>query len=285
MKNKVYSTQRGKQFNSILKLIEMGNKELAKKELRKVLNYYYYNEAALSVYVRLLFMDGEFDKVKELSEEYLDNREIAYYYALVLKYSGDIEKSKELFMYSYNEGKIRALIQYIVILIKEENYEEAYKQFIKIPEKYALENELEVNILRRYIYKNIYPGLNDVIKSENLRYFTSQIVDYDDSALEEKIEKNQMLGRSKFKGEIDIKDVISYVKEKIENAEPSYYDLFDRYVIEYPKVGTVDKKNTDYLMVITNLNTKEIVNIYPCSGVYINNVEKSDVMTKKYIIE
>lgn len=156
---------------------------------------------------------------------------------------------------------------------------------MKIPEEYILENELEVNILRRYIYKNIYPELNDVIKSENLRYFTSQIVDYDDSALEEKIEKNQMLGRSKFKGEIDIKDVISYVKEKIENVEPSYYDLFDRYVIEYPKVGTVDKKNTDYLMVITNLNTKEIVNIYPCSGVYINNVEKSDVMTKKYIIE
>ena len=269
MKNKVYSTQRGKQFNSILKLIEMGNKELAKRELRKILNHYYYNEAALSIYVKLLFMDGEFDGVKELAEDYLDNREIAYYYALVLKYSGDIENSKELFKYSYNEGKTRSLIQYIVILIKEENYEEAYKQFMKIPEEYILENELEVNILRGYIYK----------------YFTSQIVDYDDSALEEKIEKNQMLGRSKFKGEIDIKDVISYVKEKIENVEPSYYDLFDRYVIEYPKVGTVDKKNTDYLMVITNLNTKEIVNIYPCSGVYINNVEKSDVMTKKYIIE
>lgn len=173
MRSSINDVKRGKHFNSILKLIEMGNTELAKKELRKVLNYYYYNEAALSVYVRLLFMDGEFDKVKELSEEYLDNREIAYYYALVLKYSGDIEKSKELFMYSYNEGKIRALIQYIVILIKEENYEEAYKQFIKIPEKYALENELEVNILRRYIYKNIYPGLNDVMKSENLRYFSS----------------------------------------------------------------------------------------------------------------
>ena len=148
-----------------------------------------------------------------------------------------------------------------------------------------MENELEVNILRRYIYKNIYPGLNDVMKSENLRYFSSQIVEYDDSILEDKIERNQILGRSRFNGEIDIKNIISYVKEKIENTEPSYYDLFDRYIIEYPKIGTVDKKNTDYLMVITNLNTKEIVNIYPCSGVYINNVEKSDVMTKKYIIE
>ena len=44
MKNKVYSTQRGKQFNSILKLIEMGNKELAKRELRKILNHYYYSQ-------------------------------------------------------------------------------------------------------------------------------------------------------------------------------------------------------------------------------------------------
>ena len=280
MKSSINDVKRGKHF----KLIEMGNTELAKKELRKVLNYYYYNEAALSVYVRLLFMDGEFDKVKELSEEYLDNREIAYYYALVLKYSDDIEKSKELFKYSYNEGKVRALIQYIVILIKEEKYEEAYKQFIKIPEKYALENELEVNILRRYIYKNIYPELNDVMKSENLRYFSSQIVEYDDSILEDKIERNQILGRSKFNGEIDMIRQ-SQVNEKIENTEPSYYDLFDRYIIVYPKIGTVDKKNTDYLMVITNLNTKEIVNIYPCSGVYINNVEKSDVMTKKYIIE
>lgn len=51
MKNKVYSTQRGKQFNSILKLIEMGNKELAKRELRKILNHYYYNEAAFYLYM------------------------------------------------------------------------------------------------------------------------------------------------------------------------------------------------------------------------------------------
>ena len=59
MKNKVYSTQRGKQFNSILKLIEMGNKELAKRELRKILNHYYYNEAALSILhiIMLLYLN------------------------------------------------------------------------------------------------------------------------------------------------------------------------------------------------------------------------------------
>lgn len=258
MKNKVYSTQRGKQFNSILKLIEMGNKELAKRELRKILNHYYYNEAALSIYVKLLFMDGEFDGVKELAEDYLDNREIAYYYALVLKYSGDIENSKELFKYSYNEGKTRSLIQYIVILIKEENYEEAYNYFCLIPEEYVCDNEVEIGILRRYIYKEKYPELNLILKKEFLPYFSSQIVVYNERILEQIVKK-----RKNFKEDIDVKNLIIYAKEKIKNIEPTYFDIFDRYIIKDPGVGKINGKNTDYLVISTNLNTKDIVNIYP----------------------
>ena len=274
-----------KYYNSIGNLLRNNKTDFARRELVKFINMYPDEEYAIISYIKILIKQGNYDEVIKISKRYMDNMEIEYYLGIVYNSKMEYQKAKELFFDSYEKGMIKSLIQYIVILIKEENYEEAYNYFCSIPEEYVCDNEVEIGILRRYIYKEKYPELNLILKKEFLPYFSSQIVEYDDSILEDKIERNQILGRSRFNGEIDIKNIISYVKEKIENTEPSYYDLFDRYIIEYPKIGTVDKKNTDYLMVITNLNTKEIVNIYPCSGVYINNVEKSDVMTKKYIIE
>lgn len=285
MKNKTYNSKKIKYFKSILTLIENGNIKFAKTELQKFLNKYPDDESAISVYIRLLFKDGEFDKATELSINHLKNREVAYYYALMLKYCDKTEEAKSLFTYSYNCGKIRAIIQYIIILIKENNYEEAYNCFLKIPEEYIEENKIEINILRRYIYKKIFPELNGIIKNDNLNYFSAQISNYDDEILENKIIRSQNIGQSRFNCEIELENIISYVKEKIEKEEPIYYDLFDRYILEYPNVGTINRKNTDYIMVVTNLNTKEIVNIYPCSGVFFNNIKKSDVITKKYVIE
>lgn len=285
MKNKVHNSKKIKYFKSILTLIENGNIKFAKTELQKFLNKYPDDESAISIYIKLLFKDGEFDKATELSKNYLKNREVAYYYALMLKYCNKTEEAKNLFIYSYNCGKTRAIIQYIIILIKENNYEEAYNCFLKIPEKYIEENKIEINILRRYIYKKIFPELNDIIKNDNLNYFSAQILNYDDEILENKIIRSQNVGKSRFNCEIGLENIISYVQEKIEKEEPIYYDLFDRYIFEYPNVGTINRKNTDYIMVVTNLNTKEIVNIYPCSGVFFNNMKKSDVITKKYVIE
>ena len=96
------------------------------------------------------------------------------------------------------------------------------------------------------------------MKKEFLPYFSSQIVVYNERILEQIIKK-----RKNFKEDIDVKNLIIYAKEKIKNIEPTYFDIFDRYIIKDPGVGKINGKNTDYLVISTNLNTKDIVNIYP----------------------
>ena len=215
-------------------------------------------EYAIISYIKILIKQGNYDEVIEISKRYMDNMEIEYYLGIVYNSKMDYQKSKELFFDSYEKGMIKSLIQYIVILIKEENYEEAYKYFCLIPEEYVRDNEVEVAILRRYIYKEKYPEINLILKKEFLPYFSSQIVVYNESVLETIVKR-----RKNFKEEVNFKNLIAYAKEEIENIEPTYFDIFDRYIIKDPGVGKINGKKTDYLVISTNLNTKDIVNIYP----------------------
>ena len=68
MKSSINDVKRGKHFNSILKLIEMGNTELAKKELYEV-------ELPIelpSIKLKLVYLTGELSKIdKKFIKEYL----------------------------------------------------------------------------------------------------------------------------------------------------------------------------------------------------------------------
>ena len=78
------------------------------------------------------------------------------------------------------------------------------------------------------------------MKKEFLPYFSSQIVVYNERILEQIVKK-----RKNFKEDIDVKNLIIYAKEKIKNIEPTYFDIFDRYIIKDPGVGKINGKNTD----------------------------------------
>lgn len=250
--------KRKKYYKSIENLLRNEKIDFARRELVKFMHMYPDEEYAIISYIKILIKQGNYDEVIEISKRYMDNMEIEYYLGIVYNSKMDYQKSKELFFDSYEKEMIKSLIQYIVILIKEENYEEAYKYFCLIPEEYVRDNEVEVAILRRYIYKEKYPEINLILKNEFLPYFSSQIVVYNESVLETIVKR-----RKNFKEEVNFKNLIAYAKEEIENIEPTYFDIFDRYIIKDPGVGKINGKKTDYLVISTNLNTKDIVNIYP----------------------
>lgn len=250
--------KRKKYYKSIENLLRNEKIDFARRELVKFMHMYPDEEYAIISYIKILIKQGNYDEVIKISKRYMDNMEIEYYLGIVYNSKMDYQKSKELFFDSYKKGMIKSLIQYIVILIKEENYEEAYKYFCLIPEEYVRDNEVEVAILRRYIYKEKYPEINLILKNEFLPYFSSQIVVYNESVLETIVKR-----RKNFKEEVNFKNLIAYAKEEIENIEPTYFDIFDRYIIKDPGVGKINGKKTDYLVISTNLNTKDIVNIYP----------------------
>lgn len=98
MKSSINDVKRGKHFNSILKLIEMGNTELAKKELRKVLNYYYYNEAAHTSWERKGLREmynfiHEYDTSKMDIYTILELHEQLYKYAPNKEFGGHFRNS------------------------------------------------------------------------------------------------------------------------------------------------------------------------------------------------
>lgn len=268
--------KRKKYYKSIENLLRNDKIDFARRELVKFMHMYPDEEYAIISYIKILIKQGNYDEVIEISKRYMDNMEIEYYLGIVYNSKMDYQKSKELFFDSYEKGMIKSLIQYIVILIKEGNYEEAYKYFRLIPEEYVRDNEVEVAILRRYIYKEKYPEINLILKNEFLPYFSSQIVVYNESVLEKIVKR-----RKNFKEEVNFKNLIAYAKEKIENIEPTYFDIFDRYIIEDPGVGKVNGKKTDYLVISTNLNTKDIVNIYPYK--YRNRIQSEPLSYKLQI--
>ena len=145
--------KRKKYYKSIENLLRNEKIDFARRELVKFMHMYPDEEYAIISYIKILIKQGNYDEVIEISKRYMDNMEIEYYLGIVYNSKMDYQKSKELFFDSYEKGMIKSLIQYIVILIKEENYEEAYKYFCLIPEEYVRDNEVEVAILRRYIYK------------------------------------------------------------------------------------------------------------------------------------
>lgn len=265
--------KRKKYYKSIENLLRNDKIDFARRELVKFIYMYPDEEYAIISYIKILIKQGNYDEVIEISKRYMDNMEIEYYLGIVYNSKMDYQKSKELFFDSYKKGMIKSLIQYIVILIKEGNYEEAYKYFCLIPEEYVRDNEVEIAILRRYIYKEKYPEINLILKKEFLPYFSSQIVVYNESVLEIIVKR-----RKNFKEEVNFKNLIAYAKEKIENIKPTYFDIFDRYIIEDPGVGKVNGKKTDYLVISTNLNTKDIVNIYPYK--YRNRIQSETLSYK-----
>ncbi len=283
MKN-IADIEKEKYYESILNIIKRNKFNFAKTELIKFLDLYPYEEDAVICYLKILLKHGELNEAMNLCEEYIYNDGVAFYYALILKNYGNNEEAKEILLNLFDRGNERALVVYITILIKELKYKEAYKYYLLISTEYRVNHIVEMDVLRRNIYKHIFPELNETMSFENLPYFSEQIVKYSEDRL---INKLQLYGDEKnsFRENIDLLDVIKYAKARISSLKPLYYDVFDKYIIRYPNIGFSNRKNTNYIAVITNINTKEIVNIYPCNCSNKIILKQEEELYKKYKME
>ncbi|MBP3635863.1 MAG: hypothetical protein J6J17_05385 [Bacilli bacterium] len=246
-----------------------------------MLNEYPYDVGVNLYYADILYLEGNFELALEICKNYLSNNAIKYKYAKINKQLGNNEEAKKTFFELYKDnGNVTAYINIINILVKESNYKLAYDYLVKLDSTIILskKNEDRLAILRRYIY----PELVDIFKEDdNLEYYLKQIVEYDESSAREYIKNFSKTNKNYvFNSNIDLDDLFNKAKKIIENEDCTCYDLFDKYIVHVPFESKAKNINTNYITIITNLNTKDIVCIYPSENYNKNviqyNIEQKD---------
>ena len=73
-------------------------------------------------------------------------------------------------------------------------------------------------------------------------------------------------------------ELVDEVMIIISTLEPTYFDTFDHYILEYNDIGTCDEYIANYIEVVTVPNTKNIITMYPIlsNNIFAKNVRKRD---------
>lgn len=187
---------------------------------------------------------------------------------------GNFEKAEEYFSsLDIKEGNIRAYYEdfhkLALIKFRLKKYDEVLQILDKFEENFDLydisEMSYEFKRLRLLIEK-------DNIDTSNLDDFTyseRQIIKYNKKASIEHIYDHHVYNvrTSKFNDYIDIEELFNTIKDKMNDQNITYDDIFDKYIIKYPNIGVnKDNENIHQLAIITLPNTKDIINMYPYDG-------------------
>lgn len=266
-------------LESVKTLIDSGKLNLAKREVIKILDKFPDDTNAKLYYVQILYKEEEYDLALEICKNNLSVPKLKFMYALINRNLNNIEESLDtlinLFQTYPNEA---VLINIICILIKQNKYEEAYRYFIKFELNDNInDNDLyRISILKKYIYNHINPKLKNYLKSDkSLGYYKLQILDYREKSARFYINKYKNSKCSFSKG-VNLDEVFDRVKVLIKDEECNSYDIYDQYIIHIPNIGMVNGEKTDYLMVYTKINTKNIVLIKPYIYFGKNAIEYND---------
>lgn len=79
---------------------------------------------------------------------------------------------------------------------------------------------------------------------------------------------------------LNIDKLFEEIQLKIANLSPYKSTLVDKYTIEYGyNIGSIDNIQTNFIRVITILNTKDIITMYPI----LKEMEESNLIEEDYL--
>lgn len=245
---------------------------LAEKEGDKETAIFYYEEGIKIMENNVYSYNGLARIAK--SEERYDDAEMYYKKIIeIAKYYKEPQRQKRL------EIGITGLVE---LEIKRENYQKAYDYLL------SLKGKEDSNLRRQTIFylKNKLNLLTEKEKNyHGLKYDERQFLKYDKNAAIEHIKTHQKNRnnpkRTLFFEEISIDEIYELAKNEIENKKPIKSTLADTYIIELEKdVGIINKKLTNKIYVITEVNTKNIITMYPVPTYY--NSKNKEVNKNEY---
>lgn len=247
-------------FEKIIETKEGKSKYLAMMKLALFYNSNNDNEKA-EIYLRKII--SNINNSKEL--EKIKNNSI-YMLALILMYKNNsIDEAENLFLKLINtDYEYKAILRVIYINIKKEEYKKAYSYF----SFYNLSDNNKKDMYNLEFFLKYKLGMLSKRQKKNPGYFCKQLLNYnEDEAVnhicinKEYIKDNKHI---EYNESLDTHLLYKYLKEKINNMDPTYYKLNDVYVVKCDYIiANINGKSIDKMVVITYPNTKNIITMHP----------------------
>lgn len=180
-----------------------------------------------------------------------------------------IKKNEENSEYVYYS----AILEKIYILIKYDKLDDIinlYNEFLKDAKCYN--NKSEIELISDYI--NIKLGNLDKIINKNYR--VNQLISFNYNKAIEHIKNHCQSDDNKkyhsvFNENIKIEPLYKLIQTLLNKETFIRNNVHDAYVIYYPNIGFCNDEKLDYLKVITNPNSKDIITMYPIQTRFIHS--------------
>lgn len=157
-------------------------------------------------------------------------------------------------------------IQIIYLEIKFKNYEKAYKHLLQLI-KYNHSNYNGVELQRIEYFLSHKLNIKSIFDYKT--YSINQMINYNkeqclEHLLNHKNENEEKTIHSVFTKRINVNDLYDDIKAKLSTSKPYKFNLADKYLIDMNyTVGKVCDFKTTKLEVVTAVNTKDIITVYP----------------------
>ena len=279
-------------YEKSMELIENGKIKQALMLTRKLLKNNPDNVAFRMQYAKLLTHD-EKTRIRGIAIMMKIYHSDLKYRSLVelgkqAKLDGDYDTARYFFEEMVKTEKlatIYAVLELINLDLLENKFEEAYKL---LQENYTrLMNVVDNKVITNtdfYIRYKLGLLKDDEDKS---KYYKRNLIKYSENDVINHIKRhtNSFEGKkihSQFSENVDIYVLLYNVKKIISDIKPSFSTSVDVYYINYDEiVGRVNDEETTYLEIVTYINTKNILTIYPISKEIGNDKRYNKQKVKK----
>ena len=263
--------------------VRLGNYNEAKNYFESLLNTQNNTYAMLEL-GKLEVRLGNYNEAKNYFESLLNAQNNTYAMLELGKLEVRLGNYNEAKNYFEDILKIRhdvyAINELLILSIKWEKYEDALLYLEELT-NYKTKNLKHLKVYFTYInYK-----MGNIDKIQDIEgYFANQIVDYNKEKAINHIklhldENSNKIKHGLFEDNLDIEKLYNESKERIKNIEPDYSAISDKYIYDTGfDVGVVNDQKTSFIKIVTVVNTKDIVTMYPIAPIpnYKNN-EKEKV--------
>lgn len=215
----------------------------------------------------------------EIIRKNLINAEYYFNEALYYFYENNIYDKK----FHQNFEKIKLVALNLMFLeIKNERFERAYSYYLMLDEcpKLGKASRKQIEFYLKYKL-NILTDEDGKFKT----YFYQQLLNYDSTEAIKHIklhldENDTKKIHSCYNENLNIDKLFEEIQLKIANLSPYKSTLVDKYNIEYDyNIGSIDNIQTNFIRVITILNTKDIITMYPI----LKEMEESNLIEEDYL--
>lgn len=224
--------------------------------------------------------------VNDLIKDYPDDNVLVYEFVRILCFEGQYKEAFKL-LKNLKDQEIYYAFSLTILAILSKDMDSMkyyyYKYYANNVFDDPFSKEIQQNALKIYLQKIFEPDkeIDTGIYPDETRgaYYIKQLANYDENLAYKHIIDSHVattsLSKTKFRPDIDVKELMKEVKKLIEDNEGKSYltNWNEVYYIYYPRCGKTNGQSDyslDYLVASPIYNTSDVLTIYPCGKNVLN---------------